>query len=259
MAHLVKVVIPIYKKEMGNLERASLDNTMKVLSAYPIVFLKPMELNLSELIEAYPQAEIVGVTSEWLGTKKGVIGYNEMMMSKGFYDLFSDTQYVLICHLDAWIFRDELSQWCNDGYDLVAPPWPIRPRYTHFPLKQLLQLQRTFSKGITRSHMYGRIGNGGLTLRKVSAFAAACEVYAEDITYFLSRQDDGLYYEDIFWALIPQKFNYPTVETALKFAYDLKPKLCYNLGNHQLPMGCHGFMRRSRVGFWKQFIPSLLD
>lgn len=41
MNHTVKVIIPIYKESLKDWERASLENTMRVLSAYPIVFLTP--------------------------------------------------------------------------------------------------------------------------------------------------------------------------------------------------------------------------
>ncbi len=256
MVHSVKVVIPIYSKELRDWEYASLENTMKVLSVHPIVFLKPTELDIAELAKTYPQAEIINVSSEWLGTKRGIAGYNEMMMSKAFYDLFSDTEYILICHLDAWIFRDELSEWCKKGYDIVAAPWPTRPRYNYFPLKQFLQLKKRLfaSKRIVRSQMYGRIGNGGLCLRKVATFSTSCERYVNEIAFF-NKQTDVLYNEDIFWALIPRDFNYPSAETAVKFAYDLKPEVCYKLNHRQLPMGCHGFMHKRRIRFWKQFIP----
>lgn len=101
--------------------------------------------------------------------------------------------------------------------------------------------------------MYDKIGNGGLCLRKVSAFSQACRQYTKEIQYFNS-QPDSMHNEDIFWALIPTNFNYPTVETALQFAFDLKPKVCYQLNHQQLPMGCHGFTHKSRIKFWEQFI-----
>ena len=255
----VKVVIPFYKEALKDWEMSALDNTMRVLSAHPVVFLKPKGLSINRWAMTYPQATIMEVSSEWLGLENGIAGYNKMMMSAAFYQLFADTEYLLICHLDAWVFRDELLQWCAAGYDLVAPPWPLRPRYTHFPLKQWLQLKRwmTASKGNLRIQMYGRIGNGGLCLRRVAAFEAACRRYAKEIAFYESKKGDSLYNEDIFWALVPEDWNYPTVETALRFAYDLKPALCHQLNRNRLPMGCHGFMHKSRMSFWKPFIPCI--
>ncbi len=256
---LLKVVIPFYKENIATWEHAALDNNLRMLSAYPICFLYPRGLNMEKYAQAHPQAELVEVSPDWLGTKRGIQGYNEMMMSKSFYDLFSDCEYILICHTDAWIFRDELAEWCAKGYDLVAAPWPMRPRYRHFPLKQFIWLKGKISEfggGISRVRMYGRIGNGGLCLRKVSAFADACVRYADVVADF-NRHSDGMHNEDIFWALVPEGFCYPDVETAMSFAFDLKPRLCYELNGCRLPMGCHGFMHKSRVGFWEKFVPCI--
>lgn len=255
----VKVIIPIYKLTLNNWEYAALKNNIQILSSHPIVFLKPEGLDITCIVRSYPQTEVVDVSTNWLGVKRGIAGYNEMMMSKKFYDLFSDTEYILICHTDAWIFRDELLQWCEKGYDLVAAPWPTRPRYRYFPLKQFLAIKKkitTSTHEISRIDMYDKIGNGGLCLRKTSTFGMACEHYATEIAYFNSLSD-SMHNEDIFWALIPKELNYPNVKEALKFAFDLKPQVCYQLNNKQLPMGCHGFMHKSRTKFWKPFIPNI--
>ena len=236
-----------------------MSNNLGVLSSQPVCFLKPEGLNLHSLEAACPQAEVLEVSPDWLGRKRGIAGYNEMMMSEDFYDLFADCEYILICHTDAWVFRDELADWCSRGYDLVAAPWPVRPRYRHFPLKQFVWFKKklySHNGELSRVLMYGRIGNGGLCLRKVKSFAHACRRYADIISYFNSR-DDGMHNEDIFWALVPEEFHYPDVETALEFAYDLKPRLCHELNRQRLPMGCHGFMHESRQTFWEQYIPCM--
>lgn len=133
MDNLVKVIIPIYRTTLKDWERASLDNTLRLLSAYPILFLIPEGLDIRPLSTVYPSVEVMRVSPDWLGTRRGIAGYNEMMLSRSFYDLFADTEYIFICHLDAWLFRDELAAWCRKGYDLVAAPWPLRPRYRRFP------------------------------------------------------------------------------------------------------------------------------
>lgn len=259
MDNLVKVIIPIYRTTLKDWERASLDNTLRLLSAYPILFLIPEGLDIHPLSTVYPSVEVMRVSPDWLGTRRGIAGYNEMMLSRSFYDLFADTEYIFICHLDAWLFRDELAAWCRKGYDLVAAPWPLRPRYRRFPFRQWLALKDFFSRrDLPRSRMFGRIGNGGLCLRRVAAFRQACSTYADEIAAFNARQDD-LHNEDIFWALVPREFRYPTVETALQFAYDLKPQVCHELNGRRLPMGCHGFMHKSRLPFWKPFIPCIQE
>lgn len=259
MNAMVKVVVPFYRETLDRWESEALANNMRVLGAHPVVFLKPEGLDLSAIARRYPRAEVMSVSGDWLGTRRGIAGYNEMMMSADFYALFADTEYILICHTDAWLFRDELADWCRTGYDLVAAPWPLRPRYRHFPLKQWLALKRRLCMpacGISRQQMYGRIGNGGLCLRRVSAFRDACLRYAREIDDFNSRTDT-MHNEDIFWALVPGELKTPAVETALRFAFDLKPCVCWRLNGRQLPMGCHGYRHKSRVAFWRRFIPGI--
>ncbi len=251
----VKVIIPLYKEQLPLAEKAALDNNIKALSAHPIVFIKPEGTDVSGITGAYPEACVMEVTTEWLGTKKGIAGYNEMMMSADFYGMFTETEYLLICHTDAWIFRDELKEWTNKGYDIVAAPWPTRPRYKRFPIKQLISLNSKIHPGrISRYERCGKVGNGGLSLRRTAALLAACQTYAEEIARFNSLPD-VIHNEDIFWATIPKEFNYPDEKTALKFAFDIKPRLCYSLNGKHLPMGCHGYMHKSRQKFWRQFIP----
>jgi hypothetical protein len=258
--HKVKVIIPIYKSGLGANEQMSLDNTVKKLSRYPIVFLINEQVDVAPFLSKYPNAETVTVSDDWLGLRRGIQGYNEMMMSREFYELFLDTEFILICHVDEWIFYDELDKWCNSDYDIVAAPWPTRPYYRRFPFKQILQLRAKFAdpKRITRSQMRDRIGNGGLCLRRVKVFRDACIKYAETIREFAERsKTDTLYNEDLFWALVPKELKYPSVEEAVKFAYDLKPKVCHKLNHNKLPMGCHGYMHKSRLKFWMQFIPNI--
>lgn len=260
MKFKVKVVIPIYKSCLSKNEQSSLDNTMKKLSIYPIVFLINEQVNITPLLSKYPQASTMTVSDEWLGKRRGIQGYNEMMMSKEFYELFTDTEYILICHVDAWIFRDELEYWCSHGYDIVAAPWPTRPIYRTFPIKQIISIRNLFvkEKRTKRSIMRDHIGNGGLCLRRVQAFKEVCIKYNSTIQEYIERApQDVLFNEDLFWALEPEDFKYPSIEEALKFSYDLKPRVCHKLNHKVLPMGCHGYTHKSRVKFWSQFIPDI--
>lgn len=254
MKHLVKVIIPFYKETLSCMEQKALSHNMAVLPKYPVVFLKPENMDLEEVHAEYPRAEVMNVSSDWLGKKRGIQGYNEMMMSKDFYDMFSDCEYIMICHTDAWIFRDEVFEWCKKGYDLVAAPWPLRPRYSHFPFNFFVRTRQWLAgrNGEISWYSYaGKVGNGGLSLRRVSAFRVACEKYDDVIAGF---KDRGIN-EDVFWALFPEGFIYPSMTEALKFAYDVKPGLCHKLNHRNLPMGCHAFMHRSRMKFWQNYIP----
>lgn len=247
----VCVVIPIYTNNLKVEERCALRHNITLLSAYPIMFVYPKGFNILPLHQAYPHVGLQPVSDKWLGEGLGIFGYNKMMVSESFYKLFVDYEYILICHTDAWIFHDELTGWCNKGYDLVAAPWPMPPRYKHFPIRQYMLLRLKLKSKHKYSHYqkYGRIGNGGLCLRRVETFRKACITYKADIERYANKIN-----EDVFWALHSNYFNVPSVEEAMKFSFDKKPKLLYELNHSQLPMGCHDFNNPTHWIFWQQFI-----
>lgn len=250
----VCVAIPLYRSQLHPDEVRSIRRTCAVLNRYRIVLLLP------EGIDVPPEAaelEVLRVSDEWLGTKNGLAGYNRMMLSAAFYDLFPDEEYLLICHADAWIFRDELEAWCDRGYDCVAAPWVRRPVYDLPIIRQWMafRLRRAAAgKGKPiRQLLYGRIGNGGLSLRRIASFRRACDRYRSEIDRFLSQRHH-LYNEDVFWATVPQEFRYPAWREACEFAFDTNPAYCYRLTGGKLPFGCHSWSKRRYYPFWKPFI-----
>ena len=235
----VVVVVPVYRPELTVWERASLRQTVGVLQEnYPVELLVPCGMDCSAIRREFSGLPVREVSDEWLGRKNGIAGYNRMMLSAGFYELFRDYEYLLICHTDAWIFRDELGDWCRRGYDCVAAPWVRRKVYDLPILKQYLRwrLRRAQRAGrMIRQSLYGKIGNGGLSLRRVESFRAACERYGDEIERFCSM-GNHLGNEDVFWAVVPEGFRYPSQEEALRFAFDTNPRYCYRLCGSRLPM-----------------------
>ena len=220
-----------------------------------MVLLTPEGLNIDAITALAPQAEVMRVSTNWLGPN-GIAGYNDMMMSKSFYQLFDDCEYILICQTDAWIFRDELEQWCDGGYDYIGAPWPKRRRYSMPIISQYLWLRRKLFKRngrLLRQDYFKKVGNGGLSLRRIDSFIKACDTYAQRIEYFKSHTGTR-YNEDWFWALIPTEFHYPTFEKSLGFSFDVNPKTCYHLSKNSLPFGCHGWFKKRNIEFWAPII-----
>lgn len=247
----VKVVVPIYKESLSERESLSFKHNAEVLARYPHVIVAPEGLNIEAVESIAPQCEVVRVSKEWLG-ERGIAGYNNMMLSKEFYELFADCEYILICQTDAWIFSDQLEAWCDAGYDYIGAPWPQRKRYRMPIISHYLWLRRKVfrRKGkIIRQDYFNKVGNGGLSLRRIDAFLAGCDRYAEKIEVFKSHSGTR-YNEDWFWALIPKEFNYPDFKTALSFSFDVHPELCYALNKQQLPFGCHGWFKKRNINFW---------
>ena len=252
----VKIVVPIYSKSLPERERKSLQQTVKILGRYPIILLAPEGLDISAITTEFPMCEVMRVTDEWLGSKNGIAGYNTMCLSREFYEMFADCDYILICQTDAWIFRDELAEWCEKGYDYVGAPWPKRKKYDNPIIKCFLKLSKALFSSPThllRQDGFNKVGNGGLSLRKIESFIEACDRYATIIEYFKSHHGTQ-YNEDWFWAIIPKEFHYPTVREALRFSWDVKPELCYELAGGELPFGCHGWTKENFYKFWQPII-----
>lgn len=252
----VKVLIPVYRPTLSDSERASLAQTVRTLGSHPLILLHPAGMEVTAILREYPALQPLAVSDEWLGTRNGIAGYNRMMLSASFYDLFTDAEYILVCHTDAWIFRDELSEWCARDYDCVAAPWVRRPVYDlplvrHWMAHRLRQSVRSGKP--TRQILYGRIGNGGLSLRRVASFRAACERYSEQIEQFAATSHH-LFNEDVFWATVPTEFRYPSWREALGFAIDTNPSFCLRLRDGALPFGCHSWSKPRMWRFWRQII-----
>lgn len=253
----LKVIIPVYKSSPSEAELLALKHNADILKGREIVLLAPQAIDTSAYSSVAPNIEILSVSDDWLGTVNGIAGYNRMTMSETFYRLFDDYDYILILHLDAWLFRDELDMWMTQGYDHIAAPWPSRYIYRNNLARLWFKFKkRLLSKDIIREDMYGRVGNGGLSLRKVEAFAQAAKKYQAAVERYL-KSGDPLHNEDIFWAIETPEITTPDQSVAAKFAYDLKPALCHRLNNNCLPMGCHGFNHKSRRRFWQRTAPEL--
>ncbi len=76
--------------------------------------------------------------------------YSKLLLSPKFYEAFRDYKYILIYQLDCLVFSDELIKWCEAGFDYIGAPW--------------------FKSRIDPSKGFSRVGNGGLSLRKVEPF-----------------------------------------------------------------------------------------
>lgn len=251
----VKIVIPVYTERLDERAAKSLRQTIKVLGQYPITLLVPEDLNTTELQREYSIHDFTSVRSDWLGSR-GIEGYNEMMLSRDFYELFADYDYILICQTDAWIFRDELARWCDAGYDYVGAPWPKRKFYSRAIVRHWLAIRRALfmnDKRILRQQGFNKVGNGGLSLRRIEAFITACDRHADVIEIF-KRKRGMLYNEDWFWSIIPQELHYPSLEEALGFSFDIRPQLCYDLSGGKLPFGCHGWYKKRNIAFWQPII-----
>lgn len=145
------VVIPTHKASLSDPELASLRNTLDVLSAWEAFIVLPRDVSpayYEDFGRGYRTLSVLNLEPGHLGS---IENYNRMALSADFYRKFEAFDYVLICHLNSWVFRDELSYWMSLGYDYVGAPLFL-PEPAYF--RSVLALMAPVG------------GNGGLSLRR---------------------------------------------------------------------------------------------
>ncbi|MDR0510115.1 MAG: hypothetical protein LBH06_03375 [Rikenellaceae bacterium] len=247
-----KIVIPIYKDQLDACEQISLDQCCKTLSAWPAVFVKPKSLDTVNLQRDYPSIETKAFDDGYFAS---LAGYNRLMMSQEFYERFADCRYILIYQLDAYVFRDELQQWCRRGYDYIGAPWLLKRKYSYFPLWLFLRIKTILRHRELRPFAENRVGNGGLSLRRVASHLEVCKAKKSLIARFVERcRLHSEFNEDVFWATQNPEFRYPDLHEALLFSISEQPLRCLTRAGGRLPFGCHGWSKPSRIDFWRDKI-----
>lgn len=266
----VAVIVPVYRPELSENERISFSRTLEILGHHIIVLVCPDIFdshNFDSLASKYGvQLKYERFNNEFF---KGIKGYNRLLLSDFFYRRFGKYDYILICQLDAYVFKDILNEWCCKGYDYVGPPMFDDKN----PVVSL--------DGMT-------VGNGGFSLRKVQSFLnffdSKKNVFSPrqivDRIYLWKKPQTRLfvwflmwlgwknkphsvaktykYNEDCFWSVLLDNSRFalskPKSEEALQFAFERFPKQLYQLTNCSLPFGCHGWWKYQYDDFWHEFI-----
>ena len=177
------------------------------------------------------------------------------------YDLFSASDYILIYQLDAYVFRDELDEWVAKGYDYIGAPWIIKRGLSYYLFGGWMQaLHRKLhpigeGENMVHAHLAFSVGNGGLSLRRVSKMREMAEQFADEISR-LRFGEERRAAEDVFFSLVAGHrcgLKKPGWREALAFAWESKPDYCmHTIG--KLPFGCHAWSLPRYKSFWKQYI-----
>lgn len=250
----VVVLIPLYRPTLTPDERISLRRTCQVLGGYPLVVVHPEGLCTGQISREFPSLAFERFADHYF---RDIIGYNRLMLSEEFYGRFQGRyEYLLICQTDCYIFHDALSAWCRRGYDYVGAPYLRRPVYSWPVVRQLVALRQAWmhARGRrTQFDRYLRVGNGGLSLRRVESHLRFLRENPGLVARY-TRPEHRVHLgnEDTFWAMEPTDFRYPTWQEAMLFAYNKYPELSYRLTGGQTPFGCHGWTKPRYRRFWQQ-------
>lgn len=262
----VVVIVPVYKTCLSVDEKVSFLQTLRMLGSHPICIVCPETLDFAikeeEVSEGFVSVFVERFPNVYF---EGVSGYNRLLLSEEFYSRFVEYDYMLICQLDAYVFRDELLEWCSKDYDYIGAPLFGR----HFDIE------------------HGMVGNGGFCLRRVKVyldfFKGKKNVFKiGDIANRISLRSKPFtrwlvwilmalgwrnkpktvarrwqYNEDTFWSLVLTGTNYelnkPEPLEALRFSFERFPSEAFSL-LEELPFGCHAWKKYQYEEFWKDHV-----
>lgn len=256
MNQQVAVVIPIYKEHLSSNEIKALQQCIQIFTNRKLVFIAPEGLQLKGYdVVGVERCEVICFDTAYF---KNVAGYNQLMLSKHFYENFAAFEFILIYQLDAWVFSDQLDYWCKLGYSYVGAPW-----FENFEQSN-------------ESKLLWATGNGGFSLRKIPDFLqvfdskekvfsfkfiwSKYEKYSfwkkllrlpKIISQYYWRNNTANLYElfgeneDHFWSFhagaLDKGFNVANVHEAVSFAFECNPRRMFELNKQQLPFGIHAW------------------
>ena len=264
------VVIPIYKEDLDCVEEISLNRLRKVLVDdkmnvgvwHEMKDYSPVYLVCPKGLDTSKYEKIYNVGDKEIDLKKvefdpsyfkSTAAYSQLCISYDFYKAFDEYEYMLIYQLDCYLFKDEIKQWCDKGFDYIGGPIIS----TECGWDTVKKAKNGKEKWVPL------VGNGGLSLRKIETFLEITDPEGElRKTYDLSDEKlKGVVFEDKYFCndlYNLYELEIPDWKTALSFAIDMSVDIVYNffkMDPH--PMGAHSIDKNIR--WWKKVIPEFID
>lgn len=249
----VVIVIPVHLPEPTEPEKVSLLQTLSVLRRYPVIIMAPLSLDVSWYKKfCSGKNDVFFERFDWYGYD----AYSTLQTKHFFYKRFLKFEYMLTCHMDAFVFRDELDKWCDMGYDYIGSVI----YNTNFVMKDtLLKLITTYTNP-------DYFGNGGFALKKVRTFYNITRRYQYYINFYHWQRKlrKRGFYDDLFHSVHYPKI-FPRFKTAPKhlaqqFGADFvtfnEAELPFtNKDCSSVPFGIHGWIKNQQE-YWKPCIRS---
>jgi hypothetical protein len=255
----VAVIVPFYQNKISALENIALVQLAKILAPYPRIAIKPHSLVLSDEIKQFNFTEVQSFDDSYF---ESIQGYNTLMLSDKFYERFLNCEYILIHQLDAFVFKDELNEWCSRDLDYIGAPWIRKDDYPDMIKALKSKWQYYFhtrfnvqKNGLPSPMQFeNRVGNGGFSLRRVKLFHELCNKMQDQIKNYLGRNEHQ-FHEDTFWSIEVNRkrklLKIPSSKTGLRFSIELNPVQGLKINNNELPFGCHAWDKN--IDFWRPF------
>jgi hypothetical protein len=220
--------------------------------------IKPQSLDLTILCD-HDFIDYVSFDDHYFKNRQG---YNELMLWDGFYEKFLKFEYILIYQLDAFVFNDQLIEWCDKNYDYIGAPWLRSHPYidvfkavkSHIRifLHTCFNIKQPLSDLPTEIQYENKVGNGGFSLRRVRKFYDACKKYKAKQAKYINRPEHH-FNEDVWWAIELNRksraIKIPGYKKAIFFSFENEPRRAMELTGGTLPFGCHAW--NLHMDFWR--------
>lgn len=260
----VCVVIPIYRAKMSELEELSFKRMISVFQKRAIYLISPPSIQdyTTDLAAGYGNVTAEILSEDDFGSP---LAFNRLSLKPSFYERFFDYDYLLICQLDVYVFKDDLDAWTSRDEDFFGAP-----------------IFEGYTKGRREFKNIGN--NGGISLRSIKS----CHRVLSEISFRFNKFSslwnverhwgwrlyrlirDGLIFnynvghlkpvinEDLFWsAIVPQQFSWFTAckpEVGMYFAYDTNPRLLFEKSGCVYPMAIHAWWTYDR-----EFVEGIIE
>jgi hypothetical protein len=231
------------------MEYFSIDHSLRGLSKFPAVFVHPEGLGLAYYRDHFPGSSYLSLPPVYFEAHRN---YNQLCYEVEFYKLFSHVSHILLLQPDALVVKPDLEQWCATRYDFLGGPecnvysYDLR---NIFPFSKLDFLEPIRLSGC----------NGGLSLRRISAFVSVLDEYKE-LTHFFRNYGVGIG-EDIFFSLmgrVSNSFQVANEFAASRFAITEKFPQWIEFNNGNIPFGFHGWYKNeSDKAYILELLPAI--
>ncbi len=264
---LVTVVIPLYRNSLSDIERWAVERNLRILSPNrDVAVVCPNGLDLS------PLDELLGINSGRCRVERfdpaffdGRHGYNKLILGRELYSRFQKSRFIAICQTDVALFHDKLDYWCSLDYDYIGAPWlPARSevegwnvaKRAGYKTRRWLALLRG---GFHPVLLKWKVGNGGFSLRRVSAMLRVLDEHPVEMAAMASDASTVANFEDVVWSVRVNELwhgslRIPDASTAAHFSIEGHPEMAMRLTGGELPMGTHAFYRRRNRSFWSKYL-----
>lgn len=265
------VIIPVYKEKLSSFEEASFRQGLRILRNHDIVIVSHLNLDLSfyrQISEKESKEFDVEFFEEHFF--ESVKGYNSLCLDSQFYKRFEAYKYMFIYQTDAWVFRDELLDWCDKKYDYIGAPHfvcndnifsteflgvgnggfslrriqyciDILSKFKYVPLFKPKGLKLLFYNHI---HHFSIVNAIGIAMRTIGIKNTVDFYKRENIV-----NEDFVFgtYSKYIWG---NNANIPSCEEAARFSFEIHPEFLYHLCGDKIPFGCHAYRKYDYETFW---------